>query len=103
MIKVKYTDDEKEIIHADSETTAKLGSLYVPHVMPTNEKEIRENQEAARRAFGIPKRINKYIPHQGNRERMRRLAKIYQSHPHDCPCKSCELMDAILKSKGIME
>lgn len=46
---------------------------------------------------------SKYLPHQGNREKMRRLERIYHAHPHDCPCKSCELMDAILKSKGIME
>lgn len=46
---------------------------------------------------------NKYNPHQGNREKLRRLERIYRSHPFDCPCKSCELMDAILKSKGIME
>lgn len=46
---------------------------------------------------------SKYTPHQGNKERLRRLAKIYQSHPHDCPCKSCEMMDGVLKSRGIME
>lgn len=49
------------------------------------------------------KLASKYTPHQGNRERFRRLAKIYHAHPHDCPCKSCEMMDGILKSKGIME
>lgn len=51
----------------------------------------------------IPKRVNKYTPHQGSRERFRRLARIYHSHPHDCPCKSCEMMDGMLKSRGMME
>lgn len=46
---------------------------------------------------------SKYTPHQGNRERLRRLARIYHSHPHDCPCKSCEMMDGMLKSRGRME
>jgi len=77
--------------------------IRVPHFLPKDEKEIRDNQEAARVAFKIPKRVNKYIPHQGSRERLRRLARIYHSHPHDCPCKSCELMDGMLKSRGLME
>lgn len=46
---------------------------------------------------------SKYTPHQGSRERLRRLARIYHSHPHDCLCKSCEIMDGILKSRGMME
>jgi len=92
MIKTRLIEDEN-----------RMRAVNVPHLLPDNEVQIRENQEASRRAFNIPKRINKYTPHQGSRERFRRLARIYHSHPFDCPCKSCEMMDGILKSKGIME
>lgn len=75
----------------------------IAHLIVDDEVKMRENQEASRRAFNIPKRVNKYIPHQGSKERLRRLARIYHSHPHDCPCKSCEMMDGMLKSRGMME
>lgn len=40
--------------------------------------------------FNIPKSFNKYIPHQGNNEKWRRLMKIVKSHPTSCHCPSCE-------------
>jgi hypothetical protein len=92
MIKTRLVDDENGMRAVD-----------VPHLIVDDEVKMCENQEAARRAFNIPKRVNKYTPHQGSRERFRRLARIYHSHPFDCLCKSCELMDAILKEKGIIE
>lgn len=42
---------------------------------------------------------NKYNPHQGNRERLKRLSKIYKSHPFDCNCDSCNLFDAVMASR----
>ena len=74
--------------------------IKIPHLLPTDSNGIRENVEASRNAFRIPKRVNKYQPHQGNKERLRRLMKIYEKHPMDCPCKSCELVDIIVKERN---
>lgn len=59
-----------------------------------------DDDQTAFRTIKAPNGINKYIPHQGNREKLRRLERIYRSHPHDCSCKSCELMDTLLKSRS---
>lgn len=116
MIKTRLIDEDDTDVTAPSIETQLIELFNARKNARTRvERDSIDNQITAR-AAGLDlmkfreiyknagfKLASKYTPHQGNRERMRRLERIYRSHPHDCPCKSCELMDGILKSKGIME
>lgn len=116
MIKTRLVDDE----HIDeTEPSVENQLIQLFHARKNARTRVERDSidnEITAKAINIPlpkfreifknagfKLNSKYTPHQGNRERLRRLARIYHSHPHDCPCKSCEMMDGMLKSRGMME